>query len=608
MPELRWSSALTDTTIVADTRVSETLDALFLTPRDPVQGSELVRLLKAALPESATPKRTAAGIRISAWCGTQLIGNAPGLDLRLNAEARRFLANRAKAGRAYPELLTELSRIKDGGPDIARSLIQDSLGLDVLDPHQMVNVAAMTLPYGFGLCVFDEQGAGKTVTFIFAFDLLFARDQADAALIIAPKSMLSEWRKDFDRFCAGIHRVAVVAGTKREKRAALGSDADILVANFETAVSMEPELKALLRSQGRRYVLTIDESFFIKSIDAKRTRTLRRLREWCDRAFVLCGTPAPNAPKDLVQQFNIVDFGLAFDGQDLPEDREVAAPVVQGIIEERGLFVRHLKADVLPDLPVKQFHRIYILMEPVQRRIYEGALRSLVLDLEGTTDVDFKHHLPNFFARRTALLQVCSNPAAIADGYTETPAKLVLLDGLLRDLIERQQEKVVVWSFYTKSITAICARYAHYGALRYDGQVSDVNARQEAVRQFQEDGDAKLFIANPAAAGAGLTLHRARFAVYESFSNQAAHYLQSLDRIHRRGQNRDVEYLVLLCDGTLEVQEYDRLVTKEAAAQTLLGDRVSSLVTRESFLDDLKVASNLLQYTDQQSSFFPNPE
>ena len=31
-----------------------------------------------------------------------------------------------------------------------------------------------------------------------------------------------------------------------------------------------------------------------------------------------------------------------------------------------------------------------------------------------------------------------------------------------------------------------------------------------------------VFAANPAAAGAGLTLHRARVAIYESLSNQAA--------------------------------------------------------------------------------------
>ena len=35
-----------------------------------------------------------------------------------------------------------------------------------------------------------------------------------------------------------------------------------------------------------------------------------------------------------------------------------------------------------------------------------------------------------------------------------------------------------------------------------------------------------IFLGNPAAAGAGLTLHRARIAIYESFSNQAAHFIR----------------------------------------------------------------------------------
>lgn len=596
MPQWQGNSVvLAETKIVADVRVSETLDALYFTPRAFDQGSELVKLIKAAFPDSKVPKRSADGVRVSAQYGAQVIARCPcELDLRLSADTERFLANRERASRVYPVALNQLRRIKDEGHQYAQSIIGDCSGLEVLDHHQVVNIAAMTVPDSFGLCVFDEQGAGKTVTFIFAFDLLVHRDEADAALIIAPKSMVPEWPKDFDRFRAGIHNVAVVSGTAKEKRAAFDIGADVLVTNFETAVSMESELKALLRSRGRRFVLAIDESFFIKSIDAKRTRALRRLREWCERAYVLCGTPAPNAPQDLVQQFNLVDFGIAFDGAEIPEDREAAAPVVQSIVEDRGLFVRHLKSDVLPDLPAKQFHRLYVPMEPVQRRIYEGALRSLILDLEATTESEFKSQLTSFFARRSALLQACSNPAAIAEGYTETPAKLVMLDSLLKDLIEIQGEKVVLWSFYTNSISAICERYSSYGVLRYDGQVTDVKSRREAVRRFQEDDDARLFVANPAAAGAGLTLHKARFAVYESFSNQAAHYLQSLDRIHRRGQGRNVEYLVLLCDESLEIQEYNRLVAKEAAAQSLLGDRASSPVTRETFLSDLKATSSIL--------------
>jgi SNF2 family DNA or RNA helicase len=106
-----------------------------------------------------------------------------------------------------------------------------------------------------------------------------------------------------------------------------------------------------------------------------------------------------------------------------------------------------------------------------------------------------------------------------------------------------------------------------------------------------------LFVANPAAAGAGLTLHRARIAIYESLSGQAAHFLQSLDRIHRRGQDRDVEYMFLMCDGSIEVAEYDRIGSKERAARDLLADGGDSLPTREVFL---KEALDLRRLLDQQ--------
>src|SRR5206468_1864452 len=107
---------------------------------------------------------------------------------------------------------------------------------------------------------------------------------------------------------------------------------------------------SLLAGYGGKAILVVDESFYAKNLDAKRTLALRRLREWCNRAFVLCGTPAPNSPQDLVQQFNIVDFGVTFAGADIPDDRDEARQVVQRLIDERGLYVRHQKCQVLPAL------------------------------------------------------------------------------------------------------------------------------------------------------------------------------------------------------------------------------------------------------------------
>ena len=192
------------------------------------------------------------------------------------------------------------------------------------------------------------------------------------------------------------------------------------------------------------------------------------------------------------------------------------------------------------------------------------------------------------------MLQLCSNPAAVVEGYLETPGKFEALDPLLDQLIGEHQEKVVLWSFYTHTIDALMTRYAEYQPVRYDGQVSDLGRRRVAVKNFQEDNRTMLFIGNPAAAGAGLTLHRSRIAIYESFSNQAAHYLQSIDRIHRRGQMRSPQYLVLLCEDTLEIQEFEHLIKKEAAGYELLGDGPVETPTRQSMLAEVLTSLNRL--------------
>lgn len=592
----RWPKAMKPDccAIRADVRSTETLDALFLVP-EPGQEIALLRVLRN------TPglggirlRRSAEGVRVPAAIAGCLDSLGPEVLVNWTPEARRFIENRRHMASVHSEVFAALQRIRCEGASFAERMISDSAGLDVLDRHQVVNVAAMTLADSPGMCVFDEQGAGKTVTFIFAFDLLVERDQADMAVIVAPKSMIGEWPRDLRRFRGDIYRTVALTGTAWEKRRLLAGGADVFVTNYETSVAMEPELRALMRARQGRVVLAIDESFFIKSLDAKRTRALRRLREWAGRAYVLCGTPAPNSPSDLVQQFNLVDFGYCFSDVHLPPERELAAPIVQSAIEERGLFLRHLKRNVLPSLPAKRFQRVIVPMAEEQARLYRASLDSLVTEVEAADESGFNRQRTSFFARRAALLQICSNPSGVSKTYRETPAKLLALDALVEQLVRRQREKVVIWSFYTASVAAIARRYGRYGVVRYDGSVSDVAVRREAVRRFQEDDETMIFVANPAAAGAGLTLHRARVAIHESFSNQAAHYLQSLDRIHRRGQGRDVEYVVMLCEGTFEVSQYDRLVLKEQAAQSLLRDKVEAPLTRETFLADVREAATLL--------------
>ena len=161
------------------------------------------------------------------------------------------------------------------------------------------------------------------------------------------------------------------------------------------------------------------------------------------------------------------------------------------------------------------------------------------------------------------------------------------LDDLLERLIS-QGRKVVLWSYYRKSIDEIHDRYLKYNPVRIDGSITSSSARKDAVNLFQNDPTTMLFIGNPAAAGAGITLHAAYDAVYVSYSNQAAHYLQSLDRIHRRGQVSDeVNYYLLICQDTIEETEIVRLRGKELRQHDLLSDHIPWPTSLDDALDEL---------------------
>jgi SNF2 family DNA or RNA helicase len=516
-----------------------------------------------------------------------------GFQLDWTPEAELMASNRAGITAAWPSLRERVRQLTTGGVTEARRQLGDAVGLDVLDDHQLVNVAAMTLPEALGFCLFDEQGVGKTVTVIYAFDVLVSQNDIDVMVVVAPKSMLSEWSSAFERFMGELYAVSVIDGSRRERQTGFHGGSDVVVLNFEAASTFESELRSLARRCRGRSLLVIDESYFVKNPAAKRTTTLRRLRESFGRAWVLCGTPAPNSPHDIVTQFDLADLGYTFGDVVVPDDREAARAVVRRAMEKRGVYLRSIKSQVLPDLPGKAFTRVFVDFEPLQGVAYAHALDDLIADLRAMDDTTFARQLTSVLARRMALLRICSNPTSLIPGYSAVPAKLDALDAILSDAVGQRHEKIVIWSSFTASLDAIVKRYPQYGPVRFDGRTPG-DERGDAIRRFQQDDDSMLFVANPAAAGAGLTLHRARLAVYESLTNQAAHFLQSIDRIHRRGQTREVQYLVLLTRDSIEIPEFDQLLKKESAARDLLGDVWEPATTLEGMLEDLLATRALL--------------
>jgi SNF2 family DNA or RNA helicase len=460
-----------------------------------------------------------------------------------------------------------------------------NLGLE-LAPHQRQAALAIANTTE-GVAIFDEQGTGKTLAAIAGFALLRARGTVARALVIAPKSVLSAWRDEAHRLLGADLRVAVAVGSARQRRATIRSDHAILVTNYEALVSDEAVIVLRLHAARSRYLLVIDESFMVKNPSRIRSQAIARVREECARAVVLSGTPAPNEPWDVVNQVAIADRGAAFGPARKPTDRKAARDaVVAGLA--RTPFLRRLKVQVAPDLPPQDFIELRVPMAERQRHLYEHAARTLALEVRTITDTVFRRDLASYVARRAALLQICSHPGAIDPTYDEVPAKLRFLDAFLKERIVVRGQKVVIWSWFRHSLSALADRFADYGLARIDGSVADADEREDAIKRFQKDPTTRLFIGNPAAAGAGITLTAARTAVYESLSNQAVHYMQSLDRIHRIGQRSSVEYVALLCDATVEIAEFERLKDKQRDSRELLADAWTEPESRLLFLREIE--------------------
>lgn len=443
---------------------------------------------------------------------------------------------------------------------------------DVLDPAQAVAASAMTTHGLLGLCLFDEQGIGKTLTAIAAFDVLRERGETDCLIVVCPLTMIGGWKNEIEKFLPDKYRVKTLEGTTEKKREAVLSPFDVLICNFESLSPLLVPLKAAL--ERKKATLVVDESFNVKNKDAFRSIAVRNLRGSCVKGFVLCGTPAPNSPVDVINQFDVADDGYTFAGFILPRDEEERTRSISERVDARGAYIRRLKEEVLPFLPEKKFNLLSVSMSGRQAALYEEAREKLELTLKSMDNATFNRSLTSYFQQRAVLLQICACPEAVDPTFADTSAKLAALDELVKKVVETEKKKIIIWSFYRASLASLFDRYKRYSPVMLDG-TSNAKEREEAVRRFQSDPEARVCVANPAAAGAGITLHSASDAAYVSFSNQAAHFLQSIDRIHRRGQQADkVNYHLIVCRGTIEETEVRRLREKEARQQELLGDRV----------------------------------
>jgi len=202
------------------------------------------------------------------------------------------------------------------------------------------------------------------------------------------------------------------------------------------------------------------------------------------------------------------------------------------------------------------------------------------------------------------LLQVSTNPVLALEAITEgslagasnlpgiaqaiidegPSPKMHLAADLARDLALTGR-KSVIWTIFTNTISQLENMLVDlnpvtlFGAVP-SGDISDLATREGRLRRFHDDPSCSILIANPAAAGEGISLHRiCHDAIYVDRSYNTTHYLQSIDRIHRLGLDPNSETNIHILQtlapmglGSIDHSVSRRLAVKVRALQILLDD------------------------------------
>lgn len=451
-----------------------------------------------------------------------------------------------------------------------------------------------------------EQGCGKTKVAIDTAAMWWEAGEIDAVLVVAPSGVQRNWLTDeipihlpdrvAERSEFHIYKPASALTKWHSRRCESLLKTKRLAWLFISydAFMTERGKKFCKRFLTQRRVFYIlDESHYIKTPAAKRTRTIVASGKYARGRRILTGTPSTTGPFDLYSQIKFLEDNFWSDrrigtfaafkqrygvwltreqamreiGYDPGFDRLIEYKNTDELAEIlQSVSVRVTKEEAL-DLPPKVYQKRYVSLTKEQRRVYD-ELRQDSLAFLGDETVTTELAI----VRLLRMQQVICGYVQTDDSEGEPAERLPGPNPRLNEFLEidaATHSQGIVWCRFRPDIDLVCEALGD-AAARYDGSLTEDEA--EAQKQRFQSGEAKWFVSTQAKGRTGLTLTQARVSVHYSNSFSLEHRLQSEDRSHRRGQEHPVNYIDLVAEDTVDEHIIKSLREGRDIAATLTGD------------------------------------
>ncbi|MDR2644002.1 MAG: DEAD/DEAH box helicase [Planctomycetaceae bacterium] len=394
----------------------------------------------------------------------------------------------------------------------------------------------------------DEMGLGKTMQAITTLRLLLRTGEVRTVLLICPKPLLTNWKREFALWAPEINVQIIDGSPVRRKWLWQLPGIPVRIANYEL-LHRDREYFDLPRgSGGLQFDLVIlDESQRIKNrgnVTAQAARAIPRRRNWA-----LTGTPIENSQEDLVGIFEFLAPGYLASGLRPTE--------VCNIVGEHIL--RRTKEKVLTDLPPKLVHDAMLELTAGQSETYRMAENDGVLRLTESGDCVT---IPQVFELVMRLKQICNY-----DPATGESAKLERLEVDIEE-VAQSGRKAIIFSQWVETLLWLRSHLERFGVVEYHGNIPS-RLRDEKIREFREDKNKHVILMSYATGSVGLNLQFAEYVfLFDRWWNPAVED-QAINRAHRIGAAGPVTVTRFISVDTVE-ERIDRVLREKRELSELI--------------------------------------
>lgn len=434
--------------------------------------------------------------------------------------------------------------------------------------------------YKFGGVLADDMGLGKTVQTLALLQKqkedLKNTDYAKTSLLVLPTSLVYNWIKEAEKFAPKL-RLLVHTGPNRFKDAYAFTHFDLVITTYGIVRSDEELFSKFFFN----YII-LDESQNIKNPTSKSFKSIKSLKS--RHKLALSGTPIENSVSDIWSQMHFTNPGLlgsySFFQKEfvIPIEKkkdEQTAKRLQAII--KPFVLRRTKAQVATELPPKTEQIIYCEMTEKQAERYEtikSEYRNALL--EGA--VNGKGSQIALLQGLTKLRQLANHPRMLDENFKDGSGKFETVLQMLSSISD-EGNKVLIFSQFVKHLE-LFKEYFDTKNIKYAYLDGATKNRAEAVREFKEDADTRIFLISIKAGGVGLNLTEADYVfILDPWWNPAVEQ-QAIDRSHRIGQKRNVFIYKFISKDTVE----EKIVALQNRKMSIA---TSLITTEETFVKSL---------------------